>query len=116
MGICRNKEALNAKEKRQDYLRRWPVAYRKPAPLPVAEPVVPTPPVATKARRPRLKYTDAQLVAAWLATPEPKTIDRMATVLGEHRRSMRGQIERHHLSIHRLRAIAENMSMKELEE
>lgn len=35
-------------------------------------------------RASRYKYTEAVLIAAWARTPPPRTVDKLATVLGEH--------------------------------
>lgn len=57
-------------------------------------------------RTARGRATEAALIAAWIALPAPRTIERLATRLGAHRGTLQVQLQYYHLNRWTLNALA----------
>lgn len=93
---ARGPQAIDAQMERN--VTRWLAAKLHAA---ATQPIVPR----VRPHPRRWKYTDAALIAAWIAAAEPRTAETMATVLGLSRATLYRVLGQHQMPMARLRAL-----------
>jgi len=102
MSLCRAKEADLRRRRQGQYAYVVKTAQRHAA----AKAAAPLRRLRSYGNTGHYKRSDAELAAAWAATPAPKTIRQMAAILGVSFHALKQYLHKHSLTIPKLEALA----------